>query len=71
MQWHMAKWLMAYGLSRGTMRFYLWDVLRAVAITHPHLFEHWAPVAHQPTSSIYGAVTSPTGPDTRSICQCE
>ena len=35
----MATWLASYGLSRGLMRFYLWDVLPAIAATHPSLFD--------------------------------
>jgi len=35
---HLITWLACYGLSRATDRIFLWDVLPALGVTHPHLF---------------------------------
>jgi inosine-uridine nucleoside N-ribohydrolase len=38
LKWTMTLWLLGFGLYCGVRQFYLWDLLPAVYLTHPHLF---------------------------------
>ena len=60
----MAQWLASYGLSRGLMRFYLWDVLPAIAVTHPQLFDqHVCRAPTRATDLATGYVADDAGED--------
>lgn len=56
----LATWLRAYGLGRGVRAFHPWDLLPAVAITHPGLFHSRVrPVALQPVLLAGGWLAEP------------
>ena len=68
---HVCTWLALFGVGRGVCRFFLWDLLPALYVTHPHAFgsvvsgSHAEPVAlRQGRVVLNGSGSSVRAPQT-------
>ena len=63
----LARWLLAFGRSCGTNEFYLWDLLPAVYLSHPGLFEEqYVDICSSVTDLGEGLLFLDTGDDASS-----